>query len=78
MHVFAIEVEEDVWNLYVGSASSTTSNHLTFPGLESVGNTRGHQGIFKIVQVFSGLAEWVSSEYRAWFGREVLMMGRPI
>ena len=72
MPFFAIEIEEDMWNLYIGYATGSTPNHLVFMGPESMGDTKSHQGTFKILHVLNGLAEWGNSEYRAWFETEVL------
>ena len=73
MPVFAIEIEEDMWNLYIIYASGSTSNNLNLIGPESMGDTKSHQGIFKVIHVLNGLIEWGNTEYRAWFEREVLM-----
>jgi len=73
MPVFAIEVEEDMWNLYIVYASGSTSNNLVCLGPESMGDTKSHQGVFKLLHVLNGLAQWGNMEYRAWFEKEVLM-----
>lgn len=72
MPVFAIELEEDTWNLYIVYVTRFPPNHLVFMGPESMGDTKSHQGVFKILHVLNGLAEWAKTEYRAWFEREVL------
>lgn len=71
MPVFAIEIEEDTWNLYIAYATRSPPNHLVFMGPESMGDTKSHQGVFKILHVLAGLAKWGNTEYRAWFEREV-------
>lgn len=72
MPVFAIDIEEDTWNLYIGYAPGPSPNHLVFMGPESMGDTKSHQGAFKILHVLNGLVEWGNTEYRARFEREVL------
>jgi hypothetical protein len=72
MPVFAIDIEEDIWNLHISYATGTSPNQLVFMGPESMGDTKSHQGVFKILHVLNGLVEWGNTEYRAWFEREVL------
>jgi hypothetical protein len=73
MPMFAIEVEEDMWKLYIVYASGSTLNDLVCLGPESMGDTKSHQGVFKLLHVLNGLAQWGNIEYRAWFEKEVLM-----
>jgi hypothetical protein len=72
MPAFAIEVEEDMWNLYIVYANGSTSHDLVCLGPESMGDTRSHQGVFKLIHVLNGVAEWGDTEYRAWFEKEIL------
>ena len=72
MPVFAIEVEEDMWNLYIVYANGSTSHDLVCLGPESMGDTRSHQGVFKLIHVLNGMAEWGGTECRAWFGKKIL------
>jgi hypothetical protein len=56
--VFVIDVQEDMWNLYIIFSRGSTSNDLVFLGPYSMEDTKSHQGIFKIVHVLSGVVEW--------------------
>jgi len=76
MPVFAIEIEEDRWSLYIVYATSSSPDHLVFIGPVPMGDSQSHQGVFKILHVLAGLAEWANTEYRPWFEREVLQRHR--
>ena len=72
MPVFAIEIEEDMWNLYIGYVTDSLAENLVFMGPESMGDTKSPQGVFKILHVLHSLMDWGTSDYRSWFEREVL------
>jgi hypothetical protein len=72
MPVFAIEIEGDAWNLWIGYWAGSFPHTLVFMGPESMGDTKSLKGAFKIFYVLQGLAAWGTSSYRAWFEREVL------
>jgi hypothetical protein len=72
MPVFAIAIEEDTWNLWIAYWVGSAPETLIFMGPEYMGDTKNHSGIFKILKVLQGLAEWGTTTYRAWFEGEVL------
>jgi hypothetical protein len=50
---------------------------LNFLGPFDMGNTKGWQRLFQILNVLRCLVRWGDGEFRAWVQREVLDTHRP-
>jgi hypothetical protein len=81
MPVFAVAIDGDLWELYVAYVEDPGAKgedlHLNFLGPFDMGNTKGWQGSFQILNVLCCLARWGDGEFRAWVQREVLDKYRP-
>lgn len=54
IRVFEIKIKEDLWNLYIFYARGSTSIDLVLLRAKSMGDTKSHQGIFKMIHVLNG------------------------
>jgi hypothetical protein len=79
MSIFAIEIQEDVWNFWQAFAvvEDSTLTGVYFVGPESMGDTKSELGVFKILYVLNGLAEWADTIFREWVRREVITVANP-
>jgi hypothetical protein len=81
MPVFAVAIDGDLWELYVAYAEDPGAEgkdlRLNFLGPFDMGNTKGWQGLFQILNLLCCLARWGDGEFRAWVQRELLDKYRP-
>ena len=75
MPVLAIEIEGDVWNLYLVFASKNVEREIfkcQFVGPLEMGSTKTLLGIYQILDRLCYCADWGIDEYQTWFNKQIL------
>lgn len=80
MPIASISIIGDAWELWVAYpegfgedvAEDAEYGPCVLMGPVPIGNTKGIQGVFQILQYLCQCADWGLKEYREWFEREIL------